>query len=244
MSEKVDLDDKKLVGLSNHFIGATLTEELTHPLSREDIEKRHLSIIKGVDRENPGPQSVQIGVNGQARKALENLLAKIPTGHQTLMAKVLNSDEQTQEEFAYRLEAIELFEGGLQCYSKGLIPDAIKMFTRSIDKWSNDCRPYLFRGICHVLSDNPQDAEEDLKEAVIWSEEENERVKSVIKLNLAQFYFACSKCYADFKETSKQNEELAKAMDLVKEITTHDPEFEEARNIMQKHLQAGPESQK
>lgn len=238
MKEKIDLDNKKLVGLSERFVGLTCTDGLNHPLSREDVSTHHLEIIKGIDCERPELQSALIEVNGEARVVLGKLLGKIPTAHQRLMAEVKDYKYNEAMLFQNRLNAIELFEGGMQCYSKGLIANAIKMFTRSIHDWSNDCRVYLFRGICHILSDNPQKAEEDLKEAVLWSEREDKRVASVVKLNLAQFYFACSKCYADSKETAKQGEELAKAIDLAREITSNDPEFNEAHNIMQEYLAA------
>lgn len=137
-----------------------------------------------------------------------------------------------------QIAADESFREAMLMLKVGEIDDAIACFTKSIDRWRADFRPFLQRGLCHTAKNNAGSARKDFECALKRVSEDQRRTRAVIRLNLAKLHYSESKVYFRESKTQEYEERLLEAIEEAKKAINEDPDFLESHFALAKYLAA------
>lgn len=137
-----------------------------------------------------------------------------------------------------QIAADESFREAMLMLKVGEIDDAIACFTKSIDRWRADFRPFLQRGFCHTAKNNAGSARKDFESALKRVPDNQKRTRAVVRLNLAKLHYSESKVYFKESKTQEYEERLLEAIEEAKKAINEDPDFLESHFALAKYLAA------
>ncbi|MBI4235167.1 hypothetical protein HY604_02610 [Candidatus Peregrinibacteria bacterium] len=137
-----------------------------------------------------------------------------------------------------QIAADESFREAMLMLKIGEVDDAIECFTKSIDRWRADFRPYLQRGLCHASKSNAGNAQKDFENALKRVPDDRKRTRAVIRLNLARLHYSESKVYFKESKTQEYEEKLLEAIEQAREAINEDPDFLESHFALATYLAA------
>lgn len=205
-------------------------------LTIEEIAALHLTLIQNGQIANANLEATE-----QGNSLLRDILALQNAHHAELIDQLEKIDSGMEHRFRHenRARAQERYEEGLLSYKFGDIESAIRAFTKSIEKWSNEYKVYFIRAICYALSGIPQKAEKDFHSAIQRVGQDNPRERANIKLHLAKLYYSESKIYYENEEDFDLGDDrLVKAIIIAKEATIDAADSDEALLALAVYLAA------
>jgi len=154
-------------------------------------------------------------------------------------ALVLAAQEQKERDLnPEKIRADESLRNGIKLFEIGKVEKAVPYFDDAAKRDPANFEIYYRRAICYIILEQPDDAENDLLEALDFVGDEDIPLKIKITMTLAQLYYARAAVHEQRGETKDRDAHMVKAIETTETALKIDPSNSDTAFSLAKYLAA------